>query len=94
MPRPISTSQIERLGLRLVRAAPPANEDLELLHELLAAYSEVLEGAVERVRVGLSIAPTSRIKNTGTILEKLQRYGGSWLKSIHDLAGMRIVQEL
>lgn len=31
------------------------------------------------------------MKNTGTILEKLQRQGGSWLKSMQDIAGMRIV---
>jgi ppGpp synthetase/RelA/SpoT-type nucleotidyltranferase len=39
----------------------------------------------------LGITPTARIKTTGTILEKLRRYGGSWLKSIQDIAGMRIV---
>jgi hypothetical protein len=43
------------------------------------------------VRLGLAVRPTARIKNTGTILEKLGRHGGSWLKSIQDLAGMRIV---
>ncbi len=31
------------------------------------------------------------IKNTGTILEKLRRSGGSGLKSMQDLGGMRIV---
>jgi ppGpp synthetase/RelA/SpoT-type nucleotidyltranferase len=91
MTRPLSSSQIERLGIRLIQSAAPADDDLALLHQVLAYYSEVLAGAVERVR-GLELAPTSRVKNTGTILEKLERYGGSWLKSIHDLAGMRIVR--
>ena len=66
MPLPLTKSQIERLGQRLVAAGEPAAEDVAALHELLR-------------------------KNTGTILEKLRRYGGSWLKSIQDLAGMRVV---
>jgi hypothetical protein len=53
----------------------------------------VLVRAVERVRNAVGVSPTSRVKNTGTILEKLRRYGGSWLKSIQDLAGMRIVAD-
>ncbi len=51
----------------------------------------MLDQSADRVRNALGVAPTTRIKNTGTILEKLRRYGGSWLKSLHDLAGMRIV---
>ncbi|HST42450.1 MAG TPA: hypothetical protein VLK58_23220 [Conexibacter sp.] len=62
-----------------------------MLHELLLAYEVVLERTVTRVRDHVDVLPTSRIKNTGTILEKLRRHGGSWLKSIQDIAGMRIV---
>ncbi len=62
-------------------------EDLKLLHELLTVYGEVLTRTVDRVRADLGVAPTARVKNTGTILEKLHRYGGSWLKSIQDLRG-------
>jgi ppGpp synthetase/RelA/SpoT-type nucleotidyltranferase len=58
---------------------------------MLSEYSEVLTDTVDRVRAALDVAPTARVKNTGTILEKLRRFGGSWLKSIDDLAGMRIV---
>ena len=39
----------------------------------------------------MGIVPTSRVKNTETLLDKLRRAGGSGLKSIQDLAGMRIV---
>jgi ppGpp synthetase/RelA/SpoT-type nucleotidyltranferase len=88
---PLSTSQIERLGVRLVQDATPDEADLALLHDVLGGYSDVLAVAVERVREGLGVSPSSRVKNTGTILEKLHRYGGHWLKSIQDLAGMRIV---
>ncbi len=92
VPRPLSSSQIERLGSRLIKTPETAPEDLQLLQQLLEAYSEVLTAALERVRMNLGVPATSRIKNTGTILEKLHRYGGSWLKSLQDLAGMRIVR--
>jgi ppGpp synthetase/RelA/SpoT-type nucleotidyltranferase len=88
---PPTKSQIERLGVRLVNSETAADADLELLHEVLGTYSDVLAAAVERVRDGVGVSPTSRIKNTGTILEKLHRNGGHGLKSIQDLAGMRIV---
>ncbi|MEA2233064.1 MAG: hypothetical protein QOD83_2880 [Solirubrobacteraceae bacterium] len=91
MDLPLSKSQTEKLGARLARAAQPSPEDLWALHELLVVYGDVLADAVNRVRLGLAVRPTARIKNTGTILEKLGRHGGSWLKSIQDLAGMRIV---
>jgi len=56
-----------------------------------SSSTPTLADAVARVKERLGIVPTSRVKNTGTILEKLERFGGSWLKSIEDLAGMRIV---
>lgn len=87
----LSKSQIERLGLRLVAKDGPSEEDLELLHQLLLARSEELDEGEARLREGLGIVPTSRVKNTETILEKLRRGGGSGLKSIQDLVGMRIV---
>jgi hypothetical protein len=88
---PLSKSQVEKLGQRLVRSDQPAEADLQVLRQLLLARSEALETAIGRVRQELGLAPTSRIKNTGTILEKLRRNGGSGLKSIQDLGGMRIV---
>jgi ppGpp synthetase/RelA/SpoT-type nucleotidyltranferase len=64
-----------------------------VLRELLLERSNLLELAIARVRDQLRLAPTSRIKNTGTILEKPRRNGGSGLKSMQDLGGMRIVGE-
>lgn len=90
MSLPFSKSQITRLGERLVKSSEPSEEDLAALGELLLAYDDTLAASLETVR-GLGFDPTSRVKNTGTILEKLVRHGGSWLKSIQDLAGMRIV---
>ena len=91
MSDPLSKSRIERLGQRLVGADAPADADLQVLRELLLARSNALEVAIARVRGDLQLAPTSRIKNTGTILDKLRRSGGSGLKSMQDLAGMRVV---
>jgi ppGpp synthetase/RelA/SpoT-type nucleotidyltranferase len=90
----MTKTQIERLGIRLASSDSPRQADLDCLHLLLASYDEVLNQSIPRVRDGLNVSPSSRIKNTGTILEKLERYGGSWLKSIQDLAGMRIVGSL
>ncbi|MEU1915606.1 RelA/SpoT domain-containing protein [Streptomyces massasporeus] len=92
MALPFSKSQIERLGRRLVDQPRPAQADLDDLAALLGAYDEALAGASSEVR-DLGYAPTGRLKNTGTILEKLRRHGGSWLKSIQDLAGLRVVIE-
>ena len=92
MALPFSKSQIERLGRRLVEQSLPAEVDLDDLAALLGAYDEVLAAASREVR-DLGYAPTGRLKNTGTILEKLRRQGGTWLKSIQDLAGLRVVIE-
>lgn len=87
----LSKSQIDRLGGRLVGDEGPADVDLKLLRQLLLTRSDQLDRVESQVREGLGIVPTSRVKNTETILEKLRRSGGSGLKSIQDLAGMRIV---
>ncbi|MGI5119431.1 hypothetical protein ACQEU5_07810 [Marinactinospora thermotolerans] len=86
----MSKSQVVRLGERLISSASPSEDDLTDLSRLLLAYDEALESALGTVR-GLGFTPSSRVKNTGTVLEKLRRHGGSWLKSMQDLAGMRIV---
>lgn len=88
---PFSKSQIVKLGERLVEVSSPSLDDQQMLNELLSAHAVALAVAVARVRDEVGVAPSARVKNTGTIIEKLRRHGGSWLKSIHDLAGMRIV---
>lgn len=91
MPRPLSTSALERLGRRLVSADRPAAADIEQLHVLLAGYRPVLSSAAALVAAETGIVPSSRVKNTGTIVEKLRRSGGSKLSSMHDLGGMRLI---
>jgi ppGpp synthetase/RelA/SpoT-type nucleotidyltranferase len=88
---PFTKSQVEKLGVRLISTPKVESDALNDLHTLLGAYSEALKETADRVRGELGVPATARVKNTGTILEKLDRYGGSWLKSIQDLAGMRIV---
>lgn len=76
VPLPLTKSQIERWGLRLVETSEPAAADIQTLHEVLRAYAVVLDEAGARVRDATEFAPTLRVKNTGTILEKLHRHGG------------------
>ncbi|MGH3798556.1 MAG: hypothetical protein ACRDTD_00195 [Pseudonocardiaceae bacterium] len=64
-----------------------------MLQTLLEAYGEVLDAAVTKVADNLRIKVSSRVKNTGTLIEKLQRSNAAQLNSIQDLAGMRIVIE-
>jgi hypothetical protein len=89
--RPFSNSALERLGRRLVTGDQPEREDIEQLHALLGAYGPVLASSVDLVAAKVGIVPSSRVKTTGTIVEKLHRNGGHTLSSIHDLAGMRLV---
>jgi ppGpp synthetase/RelA/SpoT-type nucleotidyltranferase len=89
--RPLSKSALERLGRRLVAGDQPQQGDIERLHMLLAAYRPVLASSVDRVSASVGLVPSSRVKTTATILEKLRRNGGHTLSSIHDLAGMRLV---
>jgi ppGpp synthetase/RelA/SpoT-type nucleotidyltranferase len=91
VPRPISNSALERLGRRLVATDHPQQSDIDELHLLLAAYSPVLARTVDAVTTNVGVVSASRIKNTGTILEKLRRGGGHTLSTIQDLAGLRVV---
>lgn len=91
MTRPLSRSALERLGKRLVSSERAEPEDIEQLHRLLGAYGPVLAAAVELVAAKVGVVPSSRVKTTGTLIEKLRRNGGHTLSSIHDLGGMRLV---
>jgi ppGpp synthetase/RelA/SpoT-type nucleotidyltranferase len=87
----LSNAKMEQLGKRLIATDRPAPEDLDLLHEILLERSDQLERSIARVHDELGLSPSSRVKNTGTILEKLRRQGGWTLASMQDLAGMRVV---
>jgi ppGpp synthetase/RelA/SpoT-type nucleotidyltranferase len=75
----------------LVATELPESSDLEKLHVSLSAYGPVVSSAAEDVARSTDVVPADRIKNTGTILEKLHRQGGYSLATIHDLGGLRVV---
>lgn len=86
-PLPISRSAMDALGKRL-RAPRVDAQDWALLLTVLAEYQDALDSVKIRLEQ-LGLAPTIRVKSTGTLIDKLNR--GSSLKSVQDLAGARVV---
>lgn len=71
----------------------PSSEDIALLGEVLIRYIS----ALDQVAVGLrsiGLSPTTRLKTSGTIIEKLKRQPHLDLNTIRDLAGARVVQKM
>jgi ppGpp synthetase/RelA/SpoT-type nucleotidyltranferase len=93
VPLPISGAQIDKLGVRLRDAAEVGENDLAMLQGLLLAYDETLRLVADRLR-GVGLRPTTRLKTSGTIIEKLRREAPLILRSMHDLAGARVVQPM
>jgi len=90
MALPISRNQLDRLGERLAASDTPSEDDQALLLQVLRAY----EDALRTVRVhllGLGFTVTGRLKTIGTLVDKLRREPGMRLKSVQDVAGLRIV---
>lgn len=91
MALPLSRTQIEKLGKRLVAVERPDPEDVKQLNELLIAYRHILSVAAKRVEAVSGLTVTSRVKTRGTTLDKLRKQGGHRLPAIQDLAGMRVI---
>lgn len=90
MPSPFSKSQLTKLGKRLRNADPPDPEDLEQLHAFVSAHQSALRevaGGLQQV----GFEPTTRLKTTASLIEKLKRQPGTRLPQIQDIAGARIV---
>lgn len=88
----ISGSQIAALGSRLRASNTPDPKDVALLGEVLIQFNR----AMEEVAAGLDsigLKATTRLKSTGTIVDKLKRTFDN-LKSMQDLAGARVVQRM
>lgn len=80
----------DKLGARLRDAEQVAPADSEMLEQVFAAYDDALTDVRNRLRdVGLE--PTTRLKTTQTLIEKLRRTSGLTIRGIHDVAGARIV---
>jgi len=93
-PSPISKNQINKLGDRLAKSDKFDLHDLKMLEALLADAAAAMAVVEESLIELLEVQPfTSRVKNTGTIIEKLRR-DRSRLSSIRDLAGVRVVYEM
>jgi hypothetical protein len=93
VPLPLSGTQIDKLGRRLRDADQVSEQDLTSLQELLLSYETVLDGVAGELRE-IGLRPTTRLKTSRTIIEKLQREKPITLRSIHDLAGARVVQPM
>jgi ppGpp synthetase/RelA/SpoT-type nucleotidyltranferase len=91
VPLPCSGRQFNALGQRLAESEP-SDADLALFAQVLGVYQAVLD-QVEQQLADLDFQATTRVKTTGTLVDKLRRDPTLKIKSIHDLAGARIVIE-
>jgi ppGpp synthetase/RelA/SpoT-type nucleotidyltranferase len=91
-PLPISRSALDRLGERLAAAERISDDDYALLHEVLSAYQAALGEAGRRL-AALGYEPTTRVKTTSVLIDKLRREQGMKLKGEQDIAGARIVSD-
>lgn len=89
MPLPVSKTALDRLGAKLTANDSIAEDDLEALAQVVGAYQEVLDGVKSRL-TELGYRATTRVKTTGTLVDKLRRETAR-LSQVQDLAGARIV---
>ena len=87
MPLPISRSALDRLGKRLCAEVVSA-DDWSTFETVLDAYQATLDDA-QSILEAAGFEPTTRVKSTGTLVEKLRR--GTSFKSVQDVAGARVV---
>lgn len=86
---PVSKSALDRLGVRLASSDSITESDLQELAIVASAYQSSLDRT--KLRLGqLGYSATTRVKTTGTLIEKLQRESAR-LSQVQDLAGARIV---
>lgn len=78
---------MDKLGKKLM-SGTMAPEDWQRLEDVLSAYQDSLDSA-QVILSDAGLQPTTRVKSTGTLIEKLQR--GTSMKSIQDIAGARVV---
>ncbi len=74
------------LSTRLRRDETPDASDLVLLGEVLAGCEAAL-GEVTSKLLQLGVFPTTRLKTSATIIDKLRRQPSLDLTNIQDLAG-------
>lgn len=90
MPMRLSGRQLNKLGDRLASADSLTDDDYSLLAQVAEDYQAVLDKVEEKLQ-GLGYQATTRVKTTGTLVDKLRRSPHLRLKAVHDVAGARIV---
>lgn len=90
MPPKISGTQLNKLGDRLSSPGPISDDDYAMLGLVAQIYQAVLDKVEEKLQA-LGYQATTRVKTTGTLVDKLRRSPHLKLKTIHDVAGARIV---
>lgn len=87
---PVSKTALDRLGNRLTAGDEVDEADRVTLAQVVGAYQQVLD-EVKAHLGGLGYPATTRVKTTGTLIEKLRRESPMRLSQMQDLAGARIV---
>lgn len=72
MPRSISRTQLDKLGRKLARDEPISDDDYRLLQLAAGMYQAELDAVEERLR-HLGFQASTRVKTTGTLVDKLRR---------------------
>lgn len=94
MTTPLSTAQVDRLGLRLRTSVEISEADLASLQAFRAEHEEALVDVQTRIETALpGIDQTARIKTIQTLHDKLRRQPTK-LSRIQDIAGVRIVRDM
>lgn len=90
VPFPVSRKRVDSLGQQLAAEGAVGDEHRSLFFQILEHYQQLLDNVAEEIsRIGYE--PTTRVKTTGTLIEKLKREHGIKLSRIQDVAGARIV---
>jgi ppGpp synthetase/RelA/SpoT-type nucleotidyltranferase len=92
MPGGLSKTKIRALSERLRRSDQPDPADIELLGQVLLEFNGAMDEVASRLR-DMGLSPTTRLKTSGTIIDKLKRTR-LHLGNIRDLAGARVVQRM
>jgi hypothetical protein len=85
VPLSISGSQLNKLGKRLASPEPISDHDYAMLAQVAEHYQAILDKVEEQLR-RLGFQATTRVKTTGTLIDKLRRSPHLPLKTIHDSA--------
>jgi ppGpp synthetase/RelA/SpoT-type nucleotidyltranferase len=87
---PMSKTALDRLGARLAAGDQIDDADRETLARVVDVYQQVLDD-VKAELTALGHEATTRVKTTGTLVEKLRREHRMRLSQVQDLAGARII---